>query len=139
MAPSFLLSTLYLLALVYVILAMPFAYRSLDAGLRAVDLKTLTEASNSLGAGWFTTLLRVVLPNLKTALLSAIAHCGGQAALARALSAALETKISQQRVWNTLHRDPVIPAEWCLAIEQATGGAVSRHALRPDLYPEHAP
>ncbi|HVT69958.1 MAG TPA: ABC transporter permease subunit [Trebonia sp.] len=61
----------YLLALEYVILAMPFAYRSIDAGLRALDLKTLTEASNSLGAGWVTTLWRVILPNLTTALLSA--------------------------------------------------------------------
>jgi len=70
-APGFLLSTPYLLALAYVILAMPFAYRSLDAGLRAVDLKTLVEASNSLGAGWPTTLWRVVLPNIRTAMLSA--------------------------------------------------------------------
>ena len=50
---------------------MPFAYRAIDAGLRAIDLKTLVEASNSLGAGWITTLFRVVLPNLRTALLSA--------------------------------------------------------------------
>ena len=70
-APGFLLSTPYLLALVYVILAMPFAYRSLDAGLRAFDLKTMVEASNSLGAGWPTTLWRVVLPNIRTAMLSA--------------------------------------------------------------------
>ena len=70
-APGFLLSTPYLLALVYVILAMPFAYRSLDAGLRAFDLKTMVEASNSLGAGWPTSLWRVVLPNIRTAMLSA--------------------------------------------------------------------
>ena len=70
-APGFLLGTPYLLALVYVILAMPFAYRSLDAGLRAIDLKTMVEASNSLGAGWPTTLWRVVLPNIRTAMLSA--------------------------------------------------------------------
>jgi putative spermidine/putrescine transport system permease protein len=70
-APSFLLSTPNLLALVYVILAMPFAYRSLDAGLRAFDLKTMVEASNSLGASWPTTLWRVVLPNIRTAMLSA--------------------------------------------------------------------
>jgi putative spermidine/putrescine transport system permease protein len=70
-APSFLLSTPNLLALVYVILAMPFAYRSLDAGLRSFDLKTMVEASNSLGAGWPTTLWRVVLPNIRTAMLSA--------------------------------------------------------------------
>jgi putative spermidine/putrescine transport system permease protein len=61
----------YLLALLYVILAMPFAYRSIDAGLRALDLKTMTEASSSLGAGWATTLWRVILPNLTTAVLSA--------------------------------------------------------------------
>ena len=61
----------YLLALEYVILAMPFAYRSIDAGLRALDLKTVTEAASSLGAGWTTTLWRVILPNLTTALLSA--------------------------------------------------------------------
>ena len=70
-APGFLKSTPYLLALMYVILAMPFAYRAIDAGLRALDLKTVVEASNSLGAGWITTLFRVVLPNLTTALLSA--------------------------------------------------------------------
>jgi putative spermidine/putrescine transport system permease protein len=50
---------------------MPFAYRSLDAGLRSVDLKTLVEASNSLGASWPATLWRVVLPNIRTSMLSA--------------------------------------------------------------------
>jgi len=71
-APNFLKSTPYLLALEYVILAMPFAYRAIDAGLRALDLKTVVEASNSLGAGWISTLWRVVLPNLRTAVLSAV-------------------------------------------------------------------
>jgi putative spermidine/putrescine transport system permease protein len=61
----------YLLALEYVILSMPFAYRAIDAGLRALDLKTLTEAAGNLGAGWASTLWRVLLPNLTTALLSA--------------------------------------------------------------------
>ena len=70
-APAALKESPYLLALEYVILSMPFAYRSIDAGLRALDLKTLTDASNNLGAGWITTLWRVILPNLTTALLSA--------------------------------------------------------------------
>ncbi len=70
-SPGFLKSTEYLLALEYVVLAMPFAYRAIDAGLRALELKTIVEASNSLGAGWTTTLFRVILPNLRTALLSA--------------------------------------------------------------------
>ncbi len=70
-APFVLKSTPYLLSLEYVILAMPFAYRSLDAGLRAIDLKTLVEASRSLGGNWIATAWRVVLPNLRTALASA--------------------------------------------------------------------
>ncbi len=71
-APASLKATPDLLALEYVILAMSFAYRSIDTGLRALDLRTLFEASSSLGANWLTTLWRVVVPNLRTALLSAI-------------------------------------------------------------------
>jgi putative spermidine/putrescine transport system permease protein len=70
-APTFLKSTPYLLALEYTILAMPFVYRSLDAGLRAIDLRTLVEASRSLGGGWRSTLWRVIVPNLRTGILSA--------------------------------------------------------------------
>ena len=70
-APSSLKGTPYLLAFVYAVLAMPFAYRSLDSGLRALSLRTLVEASTSLGGGWFTTLFRVLLPNLRSAVLSA--------------------------------------------------------------------
>lgn len=70
-APPQLKQSPYLLGLEYVVLAMPFAYRSIDASLRSVDVKTLTEASNSLGAGWGATLRRVILPNLTTGMLSA--------------------------------------------------------------------
>jgi putative spermidine/putrescine transport system permease protein len=71
-APGPLKSTPYILALEYVILAMPFAFRAIDAGLRALDLKTVVEAASSLGAGWINTLWRVVLPNLRTAVLSVV-------------------------------------------------------------------
>ena len=60
-----------ILVLVYVILALPFTYRSLDAGIQAIALRTLTEAGQSLGASWATILLRIVLPNLRFAILSA--------------------------------------------------------------------
>ena len=70
-APLWLKSSPYLLSLVYVILSMPFVYRSLDSGLAAIDLKTLVEASRSLGGNWVKTLWRVVLPNLRAGLLSA--------------------------------------------------------------------
>lgn len=59
-----------ILVFVYVILALPFTYRSLDAGMRAIDLRTLTEAAQGLGASWAMVLLRVILPNLRFAMLS---------------------------------------------------------------------
>jgi putative spermidine/putrescine transport system permease protein len=55
----------------YVILAFPYVYFSLDAGFRAIDVHTLTEASLNLGASWRTTLARVILPNIRVAALSA--------------------------------------------------------------------
>ncbi|QIM21524.1 ABC transporter permease subunit [Phycicoccus sp. HDW14] len=67
----FLGSSTLTLALAYVILVLPYAYRSLDAGLRAIDVRTLSEAARSLGASWFTVMWRVILPNLRTAVLSA--------------------------------------------------------------------
>jgi putative spermidine/putrescine transport system permease protein len=54
----------------YVILSFPYMFFSLDAGFRAIDLHTLTEASQSLGAGWLTTMMRVILPNIRVAALS---------------------------------------------------------------------
>jgi putative spermidine/putrescine transport system permease protein len=69
--PLALRSSVWLLGLEYVILALPFGYRAIDAGLRAIDIKTLTEASGSLGAGPVSTLWRVLLPNMRTAILSA--------------------------------------------------------------------
>jgi putative spermidine/putrescine transport system permease protein len=55
----------------YVVLSFPYIFRAVDTGLRAMDLRSLTEASLSLGAGWARTLVRVVLPNIRSALLSA--------------------------------------------------------------------
>ena len=60
------------LAFAYVILVLPFVYRSLDAGLRAIDLKTLTETARSFGASWWTIMVRVIVPNVRTAIISAV-------------------------------------------------------------------
>jgi putative spermidine/putrescine transport system permease protein len=59
------------LVFVYVVLVLPYAYRALESGLVAMDLRTLSEAARSLGAGWGTVLLRVVLPGVRGAVLSA--------------------------------------------------------------------
>ncbi len=57
---------------VYVILALPYAYRALTAGLSAIDVTTLSEAARSLGASWFTVIVRVIVPNMRQAILNAL-------------------------------------------------------------------
>jgi putative spermidine/putrescine transport system permease protein len=59
-----------LLAFSYVTLSMPYMYRVVDTGLRAIDVRTLTEAAQSLGAGWPRILFRVIFPNVRVAVLS---------------------------------------------------------------------
>ena len=54
----------------YTVLALPYMYRSVDTGMRTVDVSTLTEAAQSLGASWFTIITKVILPNLRSSLLS---------------------------------------------------------------------
>jgi putative spermidine/putrescine transport system permease protein len=53
------------------IIALPFAFRPIAAAIAAVEMVLLTEAARSLGAGWGTVVLRVLLPNLRRGILSA--------------------------------------------------------------------
>ncbi|MCU0816704.1 MAG: ABC transporter permease [Cypionkella sp.] len=64
------LGTDFLLTMGYATLALPYMYRSVDTGLRTIDVATLTEAAQSLGAGWFTILGKIILPNVMVAVLS---------------------------------------------------------------------
>jgi putative spermidine/putrescine transport system permease protein len=59
------------LCFAYTVLVLPYAYRAIDTGLSSIDVRTLSEAARSLGAGWFTVIARVVLPNIRSAVLSA--------------------------------------------------------------------
>ena len=59
-----------LLVAAYTVLSLPYMYRAVDTGLRAIDIRSLTEASQSLGAGWPTILWRVIFPNVRTSILS---------------------------------------------------------------------
>ncbi len=59
-----------LLTFGYVTLALPYMYRAVDNGLRAIDVRTLTEAAESLGASWPTILFRIIFPNVRVAVLS---------------------------------------------------------------------
>ena len=59
-----------LLVAAYTVLSFPYMYRAVDTGLRSIDVQSLTEASQSLGAGWFRILWSVILPNLRVSLLA---------------------------------------------------------------------
>lgn len=69
--PNWIITTPLILALVYVVLAMPFSYRAIDAGVRAIDLHTLVDAGHAMGAGWRKLFFRVLLPNLRSGILAA--------------------------------------------------------------------
>lgn len=64
----------------------------------------------------------------KTPLEEAIEKAGGQSAMARVCG------VTQPTVWGWINTGrKILPAEYVLAVEGATG--LSRHVLRPDLYP----
>ena len=73
-APFFLTNTYFgtytLLVAGYVVLALPYMFRAIDTGLSAIDVLSLTEAAQSLGAGWGTILFKIIFPNLRVAILS---------------------------------------------------------------------
>ncbi len=54
----------------YVVISMPFMFRAIDVGMRTIDVRTLTEAAQSLGSNWFQVLAFVIVPNLRIAILS---------------------------------------------------------------------
>jgi DNA-binding transcriptional regulator YdaS (Cro superfamily) len=56
-------------------------------------------------------------------------HFGNQAAAAKVVG------VSQQAISERVRKGGKVPAEWCLPIERETGGKITRHDLRPDLYP----
>jgi DNA-binding transcriptional regulator YdaS (Cro superfamily) len=71
--------------------------------------------------------LAVMSKSRKAALERAIKRVGGPANLARLIN------ISHQLLRSWLQRPKGVTAEYVIAIEKATG--VSRHDLRPDIYP----
>jgi DNA-binding transcriptional regulator YdaS (Cro superfamily) len=72
------------------------------------------------------------------ALKRAVQLAGGQSRLAARLRDITGRPIKQAHVWNWLNRGDVLPAEMVIPIEQAVDGGVSRHELRPDIYPAEA-
>ncbi len=70
--PTQLKATPYALIFAYVILALPFSYRSLDAAFASLDIRTLYDASTSLGANFITVMRKVLIPNVLPGIYSAV-------------------------------------------------------------------
>ncbi len=73
--PEWMVGRPFFLVPIYVVICLPFLFRSLDAGMRAIDLATLTEAARGLGATWGQVLRNVVVPNLRAAVLGSVFLC----------------------------------------------------------------
>ncbi len=88
--PNIIYGTPVILALEYVVLALPYSYRTFDSAVQSIDLKTLVDAGQSLGAGWIKLLRFAILPNVRAGLLGAsiltFAFCLGEFAVASLLS-----------------------------------------------------
>ncbi|MHB8262813.1 MAG: ABC transporter permease [Acidimicrobiales bacterium] len=69
--PSFIVFTPVILVLEYVVLAMPYAYRIVDSGVRSLDLRTMVDAGRSVGGNWLRITSHILLPNLKGSMLGA--------------------------------------------------------------------
>jgi putative spermidine/putrescine transport system permease protein len=54
----------------YATLALPYMYRAIDTGLSTMDVRSLTEAAQSLGAGWTRIIGGLILPNVLGAVMS---------------------------------------------------------------------
>jgi len=55
----------------YVVIAFPYTYRPINTAFQAINVKVLTEAAQSLGAGWYTIIVRVIVPNVWGGVLNA--------------------------------------------------------------------
>jgi putative spermidine/putrescine transport system permease protein len=71
--PEFVQNTVLELPFLYFILALPYAYRALDIGLNSIPLKTITEAARSTGASWVRTIISVIVPVIRGAVMATVA------------------------------------------------------------------
>jgi putative spermidine/putrescine transport system permease protein len=69
-APIFVRSSFGMVPLL-VITALPFTHRTIENGLSSLDLRTLVDASRSLGAGWNRTIWTVIAPNIRGSIATA--------------------------------------------------------------------
>jgi putative spermidine/putrescine transport system permease protein len=64
-------SSTLILFFIDIVLVLPYAYRAIDGGLRSADVNTLADAARSLGASWLRVMAEIIIPNVRTGILSA--------------------------------------------------------------------
>jgi DNA-binding transcriptional regulator YdaS (Cro superfamily) len=71
---------------------------------------------------------------MKEALEKAVCVVSSQSELARRLAKLTNRPVRQGHVWKWI-RAGRVPPDMAIPVEKATDGKVTRHELRPDLYP----
>ena len=77
-------------------------------------------------------LRHLFMPGKERPIDQVVRLAGGQAELAR------RCNTSQPRIWQCINRNQRVPADLVIPFEKAVKGQVTRHQLRPDLYPLEA-
>jgi putative spermidine/putrescine transport system permease protein len=79
-----------LLVIGYVVLSLPYMFRAVDNGMAAIDIATLTEAAESLGASRGRIIFSIIFPNIRAAVVSGafltFSICLGEFAIASLLN-----------------------------------------------------
>ena len=78
---------------------------------------------------WHDPLRHLFMPGKERPIDQVVRLAGGQAELAR------RCNTSQPRIWQCINRNQRVPADLVIPLEKAVMGEVTRHQLRPDLYP----
>lgn len=84
------LGTNVLLIVAYVVVSLPYMFRAVDNGMAAIDIVTLTEAAESLGASRLRIVITLIFPNIRVAIVSGafltLSICLGEFAIASLLN-----------------------------------------------------
>ena len=138
--------TPYWLAFLYVVLVLPYAYRALDAGLSAINVTILAEAARGLGASWLTVIAKIIVPNIKTALISAsfisIALVLGEYTFASLLNfdtlqvtIALQSKANAQESVAASLASIIFAAALLIVLSFVSGGRKARRTVGTPIAP----
>src|SRR5262249_8586442 len=108
-------SVAWVLSFAIGIIALPYAYRPIQANIAGVDMVTLNEAARSLGAGWLHTVWSVILPNLRRGMLSAALLTVSVVLGEFTIASFLQQNTFQTGLALLEHADPYVASTFALA------------------------